>query len=211
MKYLTDQFELCFCFCIGSTKQLYFIFVMATQLASVQTTCQLLYALSCLCIPVSNAVVNEQSVMSLLFSRCGKVVILNLFKTDINVVLFFPVFQMCSWCFQEHSGDSGTQAPRTQPESSITIYISERELACYVYLCHHPRSHFNKLLTRNMLFGPCHCSYIFVPCLAFHVHVAGDLDKTISFVVDVLQSRRHGGSLVGLAHQTNFKLSQIEV
>jgi len=23
MKYLTDQFQLCFCFCVGNTKQLY--------------------------------------------------------------------------------------------------------------------------------------------------------------------------------------------
>jgi len=30
--------------------------------------------------------------MFLLFSSCGQVVILNLFKTDINAVLFLPVF-----------------------------------------------------------------------------------------------------------------------
>jgi len=35
------------------------------------------------------------------------------------------------------SSDSGTQAPRASPESSITIYTVERELACVVYLCHH--------------------------------------------------------------------------
>ena len=29
----------------------------------------------------------------------------------------------------------------------------------------------------------CHCSYIFVPCLAFRVHVAGDLSKTIIHIV----------------------------
>jgi len=39
MKYLTDQFQLCFCFCIGNTKKLYFISALARQLASLQTTC----------------------------------------------------------------------------------------------------------------------------------------------------------------------------
>ena len=59
-------------------------------------------------------------------------------------------------------------------------------LACFVCLCHHPRSPFTNL-TRALFFGPCHCSYIFIPCLAFRVHVAGDLNKTIlSFIVGVL-------------------------
>jgi len=40
--------------------------------------------------------------------------------------------------------------------------------------------HFSKLLTRARSFGPCYCSYIFVPCLAFRVHVTGDLNKTIA-------------------------------
>jgi len=35
---------------------------------------------------------------------------------------------------------------------------------------------------------PCHCSYIFVSFLAFHVHVAGDLNKAISFVVGILST-----------------------
>jgi len=35
------------------------------------------------------------------------------------------------------SGDSGTRTPRAQPNSSITRYLVERELACFVYLCHH--------------------------------------------------------------------------
>jgi len=47
-------------------------------------------------------------------------------------------------------------------------------------------SHFTKLLTRARFFGPCHWLYIFVPCLVFRVHVAGDLNKTISFVLSVL-------------------------
>jgi len=81
---------------------------------------------------------------------------------------------------------------------SITIYIRERVLACFVRLCHHPRSHFTKL-TRALFFGPCRCSYIFVPCLAFRVHVAGDLNKTISFVAGVL-STSFARALLGLTH-----------
>jgi len=41
MKYLTDQFQLRFCFCIGNAKQLYFNCALGTQLASLQTTCWL--------------------------------------------------------------------------------------------------------------------------------------------------------------------------
>jgi len=38
--------------------------------------------------------------MLLLCSRCGKVVILNVYKTGINTVSFFPVyFKLCSSCF----------------------------------------------------------------------------------------------------------------
>jgi len=36
MKYLTDQFQLRFCFCIGNAKQL---FALGTQLASWRATC----------------------------------------------------------------------------------------------------------------------------------------------------------------------------
>jgi len=70
------------------------------------------------------------------------------------------------------------------PESSITIDIAERELVCFVHLCHHPGSQFTKLFTRAIFIRRNHCSYIFVPRLAFRVHVAGDMNKTISFVVD---------------------------
>ena len=36
----------------------------------------------------------------------------------------------------------------------------------------------NKLLTQALFFELCHCWHIFVPCLAFCVHVTGDLNKT---------------------------------
>jgi len=58
MKYLTDKFQLCFCFCVGNTKQLYFFCIGNT--IGILTADDMLvaaYALSCLCIPVSNAVV----------------------------------------------------------------------------------------------------------------------------------------------------------
>ena len=79
------------------------------------------------------------------------------------------------------------------------IYIGEGKQACFVYLCHHHRSHFTKLLTRAIFFGPCHCSYVFVPCLAFRVRFAGDLNKTISFVVDAL-STSFARALLGPNH-----------
>jgi len=39
IKYFTDQFQLCFYFCIGNTKQLYFICALTTQLASLRAIC----------------------------------------------------------------------------------------------------------------------------------------------------------------------------
>jgi len=62
-------------------------------------------------------------------------------------------------------------ATRAKPESSIKIYTAERELVCYVYLCHHPL-HLSKLLNQSPFIGPCHCSYIFIPCLAFCIVAA---------------------------------------
>ena len=56
-----------------------------------------------------------------------------------------------------------------------------------------------KLLTWALFFVPCHCSYIFVSCLVFHVHVAGDMNKTISFVTGVL-STSFARTLLGLIH-----------
>ena len=56
IKYLTDQFQLRFCFCIGNTKQLYFICIGNTIGILADNLLVATYALSCLCIPVSNAV-----------------------------------------------------------------------------------------------------------------------------------------------------------
>ena len=49
------------------------------------------------------------------------------------------------------------------PESSITIYIVEHELAYFVHLCHHSL-HWLRLLTRTYFSGPSH-SHI----LSFHI------------------------------------------
>jgi len=120
-------------------------------------------------------------------------VILNVFKTGINAVSFLPVFLSC--VLGVFNSPVATPA---YGEFSITFYIGERKIACFVCLCHHPRSHFTKLLTRALFFGPCHCSCIFVPCLTFRVYVAGDLNKTISIVVGVLTTS-FARALLGLS------------
>ena len=77
-----------------------------------------------------------------------------------------------------HGGDSDT---RVQPESSITIYIAERQLAHFVYLCHHP-IHWLRLLTRALSMV-----LVSVHIFSFHVwtcvHCAGDINNRISFVI----------------------------
>ena len=71
-----------------------------------------------------------------------------------------------------------------QPESSRTrVY-----LLCVFVPPPKGRSHFTKLLTRALFFVPCHCSYIFVLCPAFYVHVARDLNKAISFVAGITRA-----------------------
>ena len=70
-----------------------------------------------------------------------------IFKMCPTLLVFGPSFWFLpppaakSWrraCWQSYlqqpSGDSGTRV------SSITIYIGEYELACFVYLCHHTRA-----------------------------------------------------------------------
>ena len=74
------------------------------------------------------------------------------------------------------------------PGSARVFDYDWRTRAFVALFCHHPRSHFAKLLTRALFIGPRHCSYIFVPCLAFRVHVARDLNKTILFLVGVLST-----------------------
>jgi len=56
MKCLTDQFQLCFCFCIGNTKQPYLFLHWQHNWRSYSRQLASCYALSCLCIPLSNAV-----------------------------------------------------------------------------------------------------------------------------------------------------------
>jgi len=41
-------------------------------------------------------------------------------------------------------------------------------------------------LTWALFIVLCHCSCVFVLCLAFRVHVAGDLNQKVSFVASVL-------------------------
>ena len=85
-----------------------------------------------------------------------------------------------------HNGDSGSRAHRAKPESSITIYVVTCELACFVNLCQHPL-HWLRLVTQAFFIGTFHC-FIFVPYLAFRVHVTGDLNQKLSFVVGVVST-----------------------
>ena len=61
---------------------------------------------------------------------------------------------------------------------SISIADNASLLALYICATTHG-PHFTKLLSRALFFWPCQCTYKFIPCLAFRVHVAGDLNKTI--------------------------------
>jgi len=65
------------------------------------------------------------------------------------------------------------------------------------------------LLTWGLCVGLCYYWSIFVPCLAFRIHVAGDLNQKLSFVASVLstsfQSRRHGGLLWAWPPQTKLQ------
>jgi len=104
-------------------------------------------------------------------------VILNVFKTGINAVSFF------SWVFGVFNSPVATPAHGLLELSpSLRLrFISENGSLLALYICattHGP--HFTKLLTWALSLGTWHCSYIFVPCLAFRIHVAGDLNKTIS-------------------------------
>jgi len=137
--------------------------------------------------------------MILLCARCGKVVCLRKYQCCVIFACFAVFLFFNSPVATPAHGLLGPEF--AQPESSITSYIGECELVCFVYLCHHPRSHFTKLLTRDLFFGPCHCSYIFVLHLAFGVHVTVDLNKTISFVVGVL-STLFAHALLGLIYQS---------
>ena len=50
-----------------------------------------------------------------------------------------------------HTGSSGS--------ARVSDYgLYRRMRACFVYLCHHPRSHFTKFLNRPLFFGPCQLS-----------------------------------------------------
>ena len=114
-----------------------------------------------------------------------------IFACSFCAELLVFLFSTAQWQLR-HTGSSGW--------AWVFDYDSYRRTqACFVYLCHHPRSHSTKLLTRALFIGPCHCSYIFVLCLAFRVHVASDLNKTISFVVGVLTTS-FARALLGLIH-----------
>jgi len=51
-----------------------------------------------------------------------------------------------------------------------------------------PTTSLIKLVKSGSFHGSCHCSYIFVQCLAFHVYVAGDLNQEVLFIASVLST-----------------------
>ena len=70
--------------------------------------------------------------------------------------------RLCAKTFKSCVG-SGDSSTRDEPESSTTLYIVERELACFACLCQHPLP-WSRLLTLAFSIGHCQCSCIFVSC-----------------------------------------------
>jgi len=103
---------------------------------------------------------NEYSVMLLLCSRCGKVVILNVFTTGTNVVIFACFLSCVLGVFNRSVATPGSSG--LAHVFDYTLY--RRMRACFVYLCHHPLSHFTNLLTR-----PLSLDLITVLIFSFHV------------------------------------------
>ena len=137
MKYLTDQLQLRFCFCIGNTKQLYFYLCIGNTVGILKDNLLVAtYALSCLCIPVSNEVAEW------VFSD-----VTSMFKmwnsSDIECVwdkypccVLMPVFLSCS-CFFNSS--VATPAHGLSPSLWLRFlrFVSGNTslLAFVVYIC----------------------------------------------------------------------------
>jgi len=76
--------------------------------------------------------------MLLLCSRCGNVVILNEFKTGINIMSFLPVFLSCVLgVFNSPVATPAHGLLGLSPSFLVTIYIGERELVLYIYATTH--------------------------------------------------------------------------
>jgi len=78
--------------------------------------------------------------MLLLCSRCGKVVILNVFKIGINAVSFLPVFLSCVLGVFNSPVATPANGLLGLSPSPITSYIGERELALYICVTTHGRT-----------------------------------------------------------------------
>jgi len=120
--------------------------------------------------------------MLILCSRCGKVVTLNVFKYQCCV--------MCA-CFLSYVFDVYNSPVATPAHGLLGLSPSLRLrfilqnvslLASYVCAATHGPTSLLRLLGLSSL----GFSYIFVACLVVRVHVTGDLNRTISFVVGVL-------------------------
>jgi len=93
-------------------------------------------------------------------------------KAGINAVSFLPAFNLCSvllvylkaqWRLW-YTGSSGI--PRIFVYDLPAGYIGKHKLACFIYLCHHPQSHFTMLLLRALFNVGLVTVYIF--SLPFH-------------------------------------------
>jgi len=126
--------------------------------------------------------------MFLLCSRYGKVVILNVFNLR-------QVLMLCHFClFLSRVLGVFNSLVATPAHGLLGLssnlrlrYISENASLLVLYICATTDGATSLSCYLGLLtFGPCHCSYIFVPCPAFRVHVVGDLNNITSFVVGVL-------------------------
>jgi len=76
--------------------------------------------------------------------------------------LFFKLFLvvLTAKCQLWHMGSWGM-------DRVSWFILREHELACFLYLCQHPLSHFTKLLDRDLFIGLYHRYYIFVTPSSF--------------------------------------------
>ena len=187
---MTDQFQLCFCFCIGNkigilTDNLLVATCFVLSLHSgISCSCRMIFQSSHFCV---------QDAEKLWFWMCLRQVAYQccvIFACFFYAVLL--VFSTAQWQLR-HTGYSGW--------AWVFDYDSYRRTrACLLCIfMPPPTAHSTKLLTRALFIGPCHCSYKFISCQTFRVHVASDLNKTISFVASVL-STSFARALLGLIH-----------
>jgi len=102
------------------------------------------------------------------------------FVKILNDVVMEPILLCFSWnkWWLRHSG-----------LVRVVDYDSYcRTSTCLLCIFVPPFTSLIKLVNAGSFTGLCHCSYIFVSCLAFRVHIAGNMNKKLSFVIGVLST-----------------------